>query len=63
MESKTLVICDPEEQYAQSLAFYILNRRELHLQVHVFTSVLPAREVMALKRKGHGTAMALRPFA
>lgn len=39
MESKTLVICDPEEQYAQSLAFYILNRREIHLQVHVYSEI------------------------
>lgn len=39
MESKTLVICDSEEQYAQSLAFYILNRREIHLQVHVYSEI------------------------
>jgi len=39
VESKSLVICDTEEAYAQSLAFYILNRREIHLQVHVYSKI------------------------
>ena len=35
MGSKSLVICDPEEQYAQALAFYIMNRKDIHFQVQV----------------------------
>lgn len=35
MGSKSLVICDPEEGYAQSLAFYIMNQRGMNFQVHV----------------------------
>lgn len=35
MGSKSLVICDPEEYYAQALAFYIMNRKGIHFQVQV----------------------------
>jgi len=33
--SKSLVICDPEEGYAQSLAFYIMEQKGLNFQVQV----------------------------
>lgn len=39
MESKSLVICDPEEQYAQALAFYIMNCKGIHFQVHVCSGI------------------------
>ena len=39
MESKSLVICDPEEQYAQALAFYIMNCKKIHFQVHVCNAI------------------------
>ena len=39
MGSKSLVICDPEEDYAQALAFYIMNRRDIHFQVHVCSGI------------------------
>ena len=45
MESKSLVICDPEDEYAQSLAFYILNRREIHFQVHVCSGIQHVKDV------------------
>ena len=35
MGSKSLVICDPEEGYAQSLAFYIMDQKGLNFQVQV----------------------------
>lgn len=44
MESKSLVICDPEENYAQALAFYIMNRREIHFQVHVCSGIEHVKE-------------------
>ena len=36
MESKTLVICDPEEGYAQALALYIMQRTGTVFQVQVY---------------------------
>lgn len=39
MGSKSLVICDPEEHYAQALAFYIMNRKGIHFQVQVCSNL------------------------
>ena len=39
MGSKSLVICDPEENYAQALAFYIMNRKGIHFQVQVCSEI------------------------
>lgn len=39
MGSKSLVICDPEEHYAQALAFYIMNRKGIHFQVQVCSGI------------------------
>lgn len=39
MESKSLVICDPEDAYAQALAFYIMNCKGIHFQVHVCNDI------------------------
>lgn len=39
MESKNLIICDPEEKYAQALALYLMSRRELAFQVQICTSI------------------------
>lgn len=39
MYSKNLVICDPEEGYAQALAMYIMQRRELAVQVQVCKTI------------------------
>lgn len=36
MESKTLVICDPEEGYAQALALYLMRRTGSAFQVQVY---------------------------
>ena len=44
MESKSLVICDPEEQYAQALAFYIMNCKGIHFQVHVCSGIGHVKE-------------------
>ena len=44
MVSKSLVICDPEENYAQALAFYIMNRREIHFQVQVCSGIQHVKE-------------------
>lgn len=44
MESKSLVICDPEEQYAQALAFYIMNCKGIHFQVHVCSQIRHVKE-------------------
>ena len=44
MGSKSLVICDPEEQYAQALAFYIMNRRGIHFQVQVCNDIQHIQE-------------------
>ena len=44
MESKLLVICDPEEKYAQALALYIMNRRGIHFQVHICNELKYVRE-------------------
>lgn len=50
MESKSLVICDPEEHYAQALAFYIMNRRGIHFQVHVCSDIkhIPEAELLLI---------------
>lgn len=39
MGSKTLVICDPEDNYAQALAFYIMNCKGIHFQVQVCSGI------------------------
>lgn len=39
MDSKNLIICDPEEKYAQALALYLMSRKELAFQVQVCTSI------------------------
>lgn len=39
MGSKSLVICDPEEHYAQALAFYIMNRNGIHFQIQVCNDI------------------------
>ena len=44
MGSKSLVICDPEEKYAQALAFYIMNRKEIHFQVQVCSEIWHIQE-------------------
>lgn len=47
MNSKNLIICDSEESYAQALAIYFMQRKELMLQVYVCSSperVLELRE-------------------
>ncbi|MGN1166334.1 MAG: hypothetical protein ACI4S2_07925 [Lachnospiraceae bacterium] len=48
MKSKNLVICDQEEGYAQALAAYFTQKRELMLQVYVCSS--PER-VIALEEE------------
>jgi len=42
--SKSLVICDPEERYAQALAFYIMNRKGIHFQVQVCSEIQHIQE-------------------
>ena len=44
MGSKSLVICDPEEQYAQALALYIMNRKDIHFQVQVCSGIEHIKE-------------------
>lgn len=44
MGSKSLVICDPEENYAQALAFYIMNRKGIHFQVQVCSEIQHIQE-------------------
>lgn len=44
MGSKELIICDPEEAYAQALAFYIMGRPGIHFQVQVFTEAEKVKE-------------------
>ena len=44
MGSKSLVICDPEEYYAQALAFYIMNRKGIHFQVQVCSDIQHIQE-------------------
>ena len=44
MESKSLVICDPEDAYAQALAFYIMNRKGIHFQVCVCNDIGLAKD-------------------
>ena len=48
MVSKSLVICDPEEQYAQSLASYIMNCKGIHFQVHVCSGIQHVKEANIL---------------
>lgn len=38
MNSKNLIICDPEEGYAQALAMYFMQKKDLFLQVYVCSS-------------------------
>lgn len=48
MGSKSLVICDPEEGYAQALAFYIMNRKEINFQVQVCSGIEYIRDADVL---------------
>lgn len=45
MESKNLIICDPEEKYAQALALYLMRKKELAFQVQVCTSIVHVLEM------------------
>ena len=38
MNSRNLIICDPEEGYAQALAMYFMQKKDLFLQVYVCSS-------------------------
>ena len=49
MSSKSLVICDQEEGYAEALAAYLMKRKELALQVRVCNNPAQARDLL----KGH----------
>ncbi len=49
-ESKNLVIADQEEGYAQALALYLMQRKELSLQVQVCSSMSHVREVAGHSR-------------
>ena len=44
MGSKSLVICDPEEYYAQALAFFIMNRKGIHFEVQVCSEICHIQE-------------------
>lgn len=39
MSSKNLIICDSEEEYAQALAVYLMQKKELSVQVQVCSTV------------------------
>lgn len=39
MDSKRLIICDPEKGYAEALGMFLSQKRELSLQVQVYTSL------------------------
>lgn len=38
MKSKSMIICDEEEGYAEALAAFFLRKKELMLQVHVYSA-------------------------
>lgn len=48
MYSKNLVICDPEEGYAQALAMYVMQRRELAVEVQVCKTISRLLELCRL---------------
>ena len=49
MSSRSLVICDQEEGYAEALAAYLMKRKELALQVRVYHHPAQVRDSL----KGH----------
>ncbi len=48
MESKNLVICDPEEGFCKALASYVMHRKELSLRVQVCSSL---QSILALAQE------------
>ena len=45
MDSKRLIICDPESGYAEALGLFLSQKKELSLQVQVYTSLEKIKEV------------------
>lgn len=45
MECRNLIICDPEEKYAQALAVYLMQKKELAFQVQVCGNVAYVLEI------------------
>lgn len=45
MSSRNLVICDPEEGYAQALALYLIQKKELALEVQVCSDFRELKEL------------------
>ncbi len=52
MSSKNLIICDSEEEYAQALAVYLMQKKELAVQVQV-CSTMSQLKVLAKETRIH----------
>lgn len=46
MDSKRLIICDPERGYAEALGMFLSQKRELSLQVQVYTALENIHETL-----------------
>ena len=45
MSSKRLIICDPEEGYAQALAYYLMHKKEFSMEVQVYDEIEKVQEI------------------
>lgn len=45
MSSKCLIICDPEEGYAQALAYYLMHKKEFSMEVQVYDEIEKVQEI------------------
>ncbi len=40
-----LIICDPEEGYAQALAYYLMHKKEFGMEVQVYDRIEKVQEI------------------
>lgn len=45
MSSNSLIICDPEEGYAQALAYYLMHKKEFSVEVQVYDEIEKVQEI------------------
>ena len=45
MSNGNLIICDPEEGYAQALAYYLMHKKEFGMEVQVYDRIEKVQEI------------------
>ena len=51
MSNGNLIICDPEEGYAQALAYYLMHKKEFGMEVQVYDRIEKVQEIAEERKK------------